>query len=46
MLKQLAYNSEGWDGTYQGQPMPASDYWFRFVYNQDQVYTGHFTLKR
>lgn len=46
LLKQLAYNSEGWDGTYQGQPMPASDYWFRFVYNQDQVYTGHFTLKR
>ncbi|ASV30164.1 T9SS type B sorting domain-containing protein [Maribacter cobaltidurans] len=46
LLKQLAHNSEGWDGTYQGQPMPSSDYWFRFVYDQDQVYTGHFTLKR
>jgi gliding motility-associated-like protein len=46
LLKQLPINSEGWDGTYLGQPMPASDYWFRFVYNQNQVFTGHFTLKR
>ena len=46
LLKQLVYNSEGWDGTYKGQPMPASDYWFRFVYDQGKVYTGHFTLKR
>ncbi|KAA2216567.1 T9SS type B sorting domain-containing protein [Maribacter flavus] len=46
LLKQLPINSEGWDGTYLGQPMPASDYWFRFVYDQNQVFTGHFTLKR
>ena len=36
----------GWDGTFNGQPMPASDYWFRAVDNNNQEVTGHFTLKR
>lgn len=36
----------GWDGTYNGQPMPASDYWFRAVNNNNQAVTGHFSLKR
>ncbi|MBC6999641.1 T9SS type B sorting domain-containing protein [Cytophaga sp. FL35] len=46
LLQQLPHNTTGWDGTFQGQPMPASDYWFRFIYDQNRVYTGHFTLKR
>ena len=29
LLKQLDPLSEGWDGTYLGKPMPATDYWFR-----------------
>jgi gliding motility-associated-like protein len=28
LLKQLYPNGPGWDGTYNGQPMPADDYWF------------------
>ena len=36
----------GWDGTYNGQPMPASDYWFRAVDNNNQEVMGHFSLKR
>lgn len=49
LLKTTSLNGEGWDGTYQGNPMPASDYWFKAVYNDngiDRTMTGHFTLKR
>jgi gliding motility-associated-like protein len=28
LLKQLYPNGPGWDGTYNGQPMPADDYGF------------------
>ena len=49
LLKQLSPIGEGWDGTYSGNPMPSSDYWFRVEYTEDgnaKVFTGHFTLKR
>ena len=29
LLKELDPLSKGWDGTYLGKPMPATDYWFR-----------------
>ncbi|WP_139855306.1 T9SS type B sorting domain-containing protein [Aequorivita sinensis] len=49
LLKQLSPIGEGWDGTFNGKPMPSSDYWFRVEYKEDdmpKVFTGHFTLKR
>ena len=46
LLKQVAINGQGWDGTYLGQQMPASDYWFRYEYDNGKVFTGHFALKR
>ena len=52
LLKQLAVNTD-WDGTYNGQRMPSSDYWFRLEYDRpiDNVFVArtiktHFTLKR
>ena len=36
----------GWDGTFNGQPLPASDYWFRAVDSNGRVIQGHFALKR
>ncbi|MCR9181377.1 MAG: T9SS type B sorting domain-containing protein [Flavobacteriaceae bacterium] len=39
----------GWDGTYNGRPLPSSDYWFRVVYREDdreKEFRAHFTLKR
>lgn len=43
----------GWDGTYNGQQMPSSDYWFRFEYGEQEngalvakTRKTHFTLKR
>ncbi|WP_452220427.1 T9SS type B sorting domain-containing protein [Lacinutrix salivirga] len=39
--------SPGWDGTYNGKNMPASDYWFVVKRpNNEQIYRGHFSLKR
>lgn len=36
----------GWDGTSQGRPLPASDYWFRAILHDGRSFNGHFTLKR
>ncbi len=39
----------GWDGTKNGQRMPATDYWFRITYsrnNERKVFQSHFSLKR
>lgn len=50
LLKQLNPRSRGWDGIYNGQKMPASDYWFKVVFedrdNIQREFTAHFTLKR
>lgn len=46
LLKQLSPLSTGWDGTYNGNPMPSSDYWFRVDLIDGQTFKGHFTLKR
>ncbi|WP_100803032.1 T9SS type B sorting domain-containing protein [Ulvibacter sp. MAR_2010_11] len=49
LLKQLSPLGPGWDGTYNGNPLPSSDYWFRVEYTEDDIqkeFKGHFTLKR
>ncbi|WP_026989915.1 T9SS type B sorting domain-containing protein, partial [Flavobacterium subsaxonicum] len=54
LLKQLSPESdvndgEGWDGTYNGQPVPADDYWFTVTYpdgNVTKEFKAHFSLKR
>lgn len=40
------YNSNGWDGTYNGNPCQSSDYWFVFYSDSGYQKVGHFTLKR
>jgi gliding motility-associated-like protein len=49
LLKQIAPAGLGWDGTYNGQPMPSSDYWFVVKYMELGVpreFKSHFSLKR
>jgi gliding motility-associated-like protein len=49
LLKQLDPSGAGWDGTYNGQPLPSSDYWFRIEYlyeNRSANASGHFAMKR
>jgi len=46
LLAQIDPKSKGWNGYFNGVPLPASDYWFKAVtFNQRKIY-GHFTLKR
>lgn len=49
LLKQVSPLGNGWDGTYNGNPLPSSDYWFRVEYTEQEVtkdFRGHFSLKR
>ncbi|MEZ4795884.1 MAG: T9SS type B sorting domain-containing protein [Flavobacteriaceae bacterium] len=46
LLKQLSPTSIGWDGTFNGQPLPSSDYWFHVKLQDGRVFKSHFTLKR
>lgn len=47
LIKQIAPNSNGWDGTFNGIELPVSDYWFVVKRPNNHIeYTGHFTLKR
>ncbi len=43
-LVQLSAN--GWDGAFNGQPLPSSDYWYQATLENDEIITGHFSLKR
>ena len=50
LLKQISPVGRGWDGIYNGVALPASDYWFRLLY-QDSIgaskeFKAHFSLKR
>lgn len=48
LIKQISTKSLGWDGTYNGNPMPSSDYWFTIEYLEPDAKTfkAHFSLKR
>ncbi|MDO6597560.1 T9SS type B sorting domain-containing protein [Oceanihabitans sp. 2_MG-2023] len=54
LIKQLSPTSIGWDGTFNGQPLPSSDYWFSLEYKDPndledtsvKEFRAHFTLKR
>ncbi len=46
LLKELDPLTEGWDGTYLGKPMPATDYWFRTYLEDGREFKGHFSLIR
>jgi gliding motility-associated-like protein len=45
-LKEISQNSQGWDGNFQGRPLPAGDYWFHAVDESNREIKGHFSLKR
>ncbi len=46
LLEQFEANSLGWDGNFNGIPLPSSDYWFKAILTDGRVFKGHFTLKR
>ncbi|MEP3211229.1 MAG: T9SS type B sorting domain-containing protein [Maribacter sp.] len=53
LLAQLTANSQGWDGTFAGKPLPSSDYWFKLTYSdtngqitEAKYINNHFSLRR
>ncbi|MFA5556434.1 MAG: T9SS type B sorting domain-containing protein, partial [Flavobacteriaceae bacterium] len=49
LLKQLNPLGAGWDGTFNGQPLPSTDYWFKVMYTENKTrkeFKAHFSLKR
>jgi gliding motility-associated-like protein len=45
-LKQMNQNSDGWNGIFNGQQLPADDYWFTLEFVDGKIVKGHFSLKR
>ena len=45
-LTQINPNQNGWDGNFNGRPLPASDYWFKAIFLNRQEIRGHFSLMR
>jgi len=54
LLKQISATGDGWNGTLNGQLLPATDYWFTVDYNEikpdgtlvPKQFKAHFSLKR
>lgn len=46
LIKQINPLSQGWDGTFNGNQMPSSDYWYSVQLEDGRVVKGHFSLKR
>jgi gliding motility-associated-like protein len=45
-LKELDPLGVGWDGTYNNEPLPSTDYWFSVTRADGKEYRGHFAMKR
>ena len=49
LIRQIKPSGPGWDGNYNGNPLPATDYWFTVYYteqNTNQQFSSHFSLVR
>lgn len=46
VLKQMYANDIGWDGTFNGQQLPSTDYWYTIEVLDGRLLKGHFSLKR
>ncbi len=48
-LKMIKPSGAGWDGNFDGNPLPSSDYWFQVTYTKNgviQEFKAHFSMKR
>ncbi|RYD94812.1 MAG: T9SS type B sorting domain-containing protein, partial [Sphingobacteriales bacterium] len=43
-----AFNGKdkGWDGTYNGEALPSTDYWFMLTFTTGRTIKGHFSMLR
>ena len=48
-IKQISPAGQGWDGTFNGEPLFSTDYWFQVFFKNngaDQEFKAHFSMKR
>ena len=49
LIKQIDPNGNGWNGTFNNELLPSTDYWFTIEYTKDNItkeFKGHFSLIR
>jgi gliding motility-associated-like protein len=49
LIKEISTVGSGWDGTYNGKALPATDYWFTVEYAENSInklFKAHFSIKR
>ncbi|MBF2707820.1 T9SS type B sorting domain-containing protein [Flavobacterium soyangense] len=49
LIKEITPSTDGWNGMYNGEPLPSSDYWFTVNYSEKgtaKFFKAHFSLKR
>ncbi|TRX41337.1 T9SS type B sorting domain-containing protein [Flavobacterium restrictum] len=46
LIAKIPTNSQGWDGTSNGNPLPGDDYWYTVQLEDGREAKGHFSLKR
>ncbi|WP_300569873.1 choice-of-anchor L domain-containing protein [Flavobacterium sp.] len=49
LIKEITPTTNGWDGTFNGNPLPSTDYWFTVDYIEkgfSKTFKSHFALKR
>lgn len=45
LIKQMQ-TGQSWNGTYNSQLLPSTDYWFVVYYDENKTFKSHFALKR
>ena len=48
-ITEISPRGNGWDGHFNGQKLPSTDYWFVVTYQKEgieRVFKSHFSLKR
>lgn len=46
LIAAFTPESPGWDGKYNGEMLPSTDYWFLIIRENGEHYRGHFAMKR
>lgn len=46
LIKQMSPLEQGWNGTFNGAPVPSDDYWYTVEFQDGRNIKGNFSLKR
>jgi gliding motility-associated-like protein len=46
LVAQIDPTGPGWDGFFNGRPLPNDDYWFAITLEDGRIFKDHFSLKR